>query len=92
MNVVHYNTKRGKGLRIKQELEEGRSSRNKGHNEKTTVAWQTMALSPLGAWGPVGPGQEQRPAHRTRPAVQGACMTYMTLGLQSQQPPRVSSA
>lgn len=56
-----------------------------GHNEKTTVAWQTMALSPLGVWGPVGPGQGQRPAGRTRPAVQGACMTYMTVGLQSQK-------
>lgn len=56
-----------------------------GHNEKTTVAWQTMALSPLGVWGPVGPGQGQRPAGRTRPAVQGACMTYVTVGLQSQK-------
>lgn len=56
-----------------------------GHNEKTTVAWQTMALSPLGMWGPLGPGQGQRPAGRTRPAVQGACMTYMTVGLQSQK-------
>ena len=46
----------------------------------------TMALSPPEASGPVGPGQGQRPAGRTRPAVQGAGMTLKTVGLQSQQP------
>lgn len=47
--------------------------------------WWTMALSPLGASGPVGPGQGQRPAGRTRPAVQGASVTLRTAGLRSQQ-------
>lgn len=49
-------TKRGKGLRIKQKLEEAEVPKNKSHNEKTAVAMaDDGSLSP-GREGPVGPG------------------------------------
>lgn len=50
---------------------------------KVQWPWQTMALSPLEGRDPVGPGQGERPVGRTRPAVQGALVTYKTVGQQS---------
>lgn len=76
-------TKRGKGLRIKRKLEEAEVPQNKGRNEKTAVAMADDGSLPPAREGPVGPGQGQRPAGRARPAVQGAPVTYKTVGLQS---------
>lgn len=65
-------TKTGKGLRIKQKLEEAEVPKNKGHNEKTAVAMGDDG-SPPWSGGALEAGQGQRPA------VQGAHVTYNTV-------------